>query len=234
MRRLSMPRRGHRLAYEGDGDPRTAPRPSWRTPLTVKVALKTMLLAAVLVASASGVFLGAQHLLPAGDRYRRPPGAGPIVATVPPPAAANEKAETVLSAAVEAISAPRTSAKVEPDRVPGAAAAHVQSAPLDAATPAPAPGPPRKSIAPALRPDEVEGYLAKGERLLKAGDVATARLFFARVAEAGEARGALAMARSFDPEVLRTLSIYGIKPNLEEAARWRVKAKNLGMSPPGR
>jgi len=234
MSRLSMPRRRQRLAYEGNGDA-TAPlrSPSRPAPSKVKVALKTTLLAGVLVASASGVFLGAQHFLPAGGGYRSPPGAEPVVATDPPPAAANEEAEPVLAAAVE-ISAPRPSAKVEPDRAPAAATAHVPAAPMLAATPAPTPEPLRESIAPALPRDEVEGYLARGEQLLKTGDVATARLFFARAAEAGEARGALAMARSFDPEVLRTLRIYGIRPNLEEAARWRAKAKNLGMTAPAR
>jgi len=234
MSRLSMPRRRQRLAYEGDGDA-TAPlrSPSRPAPSKVKVALKTTLLAGALVASASGVFLGAQHFLPAGG-YRSPPGAEPVVATDPPPAAASEEAEPVLAAAVETTSAPRPSAKVEADRAPAAAAAHLPAAPMLAATPAPTPEPLRESIAPALPRDEVEGYLARGEQLLKTGDVATARLFFARAAEAGEARGALAMARSFDPEVLRTLRIYGIQPNLEEAARWRAKAKNLGMTAPAR
>ena len=156
------------------------------------------------------------------------------MATDPPPAAANEEAEPVLAAAVETTSAPRPSAKVEPDRAPAAATAHVPAAPMLAATPAPTPEPLREPIAPALPRDEVEGFLARGEQLLKTGDVATARLFFARAAEAGEARGALAMARSFDPEVLRTLRIYGIQPNLEEAARWRAKAKNLGVTAPAR
>ena len=57
---------------------------------------------------------------------------------------------------------------------------------------------------PSLPRDEIEDYLAKGERMLKAGDIAAARLFFSRAAEAGEVRGALAMARSFDQETLRT------------------------------
>jgi hypothetical protein len=230
MSRLSMPRRGHRLAYEGDGDARAAPL--CRSPSKLKVALKAMLLTGVLVVSAGGVFLGAQHFLPAGGGYRSPPGAGPVVATVPMPAAATEKAEPVVAAAVETISASRATGKFEADRAP-AAATHVPAATMVAA-PAPTSEPLRQSIAPALPRDEVEGYLARGERLLKAGDVATARLFFARAAEAGEARGALAMAQSFDPAVLRTLRIYGIQPDLEEAARWRARAKNLEMTSPGR
>ena len=64
--------------------------------------------------------------------------------------------------------------------------------------------------------------------MLKAGDIAAARLFFTRAAEAGEVRGALAMARSFDQETLRTLPVYGLQPNPQEAARWYAKAKDLG------
>jgi TPR repeat protein len=83
---------------------------------------------------------------------------------------------------------------------------------------------------PAVPRDEVEGYLAKGERMLKAGDVAAARLFFARAAEAGDARGALAMARTHDPEALRRLPVYGMQPDPAEAARWYAKAKDLGAT----
>ena len=91
-----------------------------------------------------------------------------------------------------------------------------------------APEPLRQASAPTLPRDEIEGYLAKGERMLKAGDIAAARLFFSRAAEAGEVRGALAMARSFDQETLRTLPVYGLQPNPQEAARWYAKAKDLG------
>ena len=139
-------------------------------------------------------------------------------------------------------------AKVEPEPAPVPAAAPVQSplpaiaipappaaapaavpAPVLAASPpAPAPEPLRQANAPSLPQDEIEGYLAKGERMLKAGDIAAARLFFSRAAEAGEVRGALAMARSFDAETLRTLPVYGLQPNPQEAARWYAKAKDLG------
>ena len=66
--------------------------------------------------------------------------------------------------------------------------------------------------------------------MLKDGDVATARLFFARAAEAGEARGALGMARSFDHTELRKLTVLGLRPNPEEAARWYAKAQDLGLT----
>jgi len=111
---------------------------------------------------------------------------------------------------------------------PAAAPVAVPAPALAASPPAPAPEPLRQASAPSLPRDEIEGYLAKGERMLKAGDIAAARLFFTRAAEASEVRGALAMARSFDQETLRTLPVYGLQPNPQEAARWYAKAKDLG------
>ena len=214
MSRLSMPRRRQRLAYEGDGDA-TAPlrSPSRPAPSKVKVALKTTLLAGALVASASGVFLGAQHFLPC-RWVQDPPGAEPVVATDPPPAAASEEAEPVLAAAVETTSAPRPSAKVEPDRAPAAAAAHLPTAPMLAATPAPTPEPLRKSIALALPRDEVEGYLARGEQPAQAPATSPRRgSFFARAAEAGGSARRARHGPEFRP------GIPALAPNLRHTAQ---------------
>ncbi|MFL5004701.1 MAG: hypothetical protein ACJ8DK_05080 [Microvirga sp.] len=228
----ALPRRGQRLAYEAGGRAAPLRRPR-RASSSLKVALKTILLAGVLVASGGGAFLSAQRFLPAGERLRISAGPEPVA-----PAAAQ----------LEQIPAAWTSAKVEPEPAPAAAAAPVQSpllaiavpappaaapvavpAPaLAASPPAPAPEPLRQASGPNLPRDEIEGYMAKGERMLKAGDIAAARLFFTRVAEAGEVRGALAMARSFDQETLRTLPVYGLQPSPQEAARWYAKAKDLG------
>jgi len=230
----ALPRRGQRLAYEAGGRAAPLRRPR-RASSSLKVALKTILVAGVLVASGGGAFLSAQRFLPAGERLRISAGPEPVA-----PAAAQ----------LEQIPAAWTSAKVEPEPAPAAAAAPVQSpllaiavpappaaapvavpAPaLAASPPAPAPEPLRQASGPNLPRDEIEGYMAKGERMLKAGDIAAARLFFTRVAEAGEVRGALAMARSFDQETLRTLPVYGLQPNPEEAARWYARAKDLGMT----
>jgi hypothetical protein len=229
----ALPRRGQRLAYEADGRAAAPLRRPRRASSSLKVALKTILLAGVLVASGGGAFLSAQRFLPAGERLRISAGPEPVAAAVAP---------------LEQIPAAWASAKVEPEPAPAPAATPVQSPlpaianpappaaallavppPALAASPAaPAPEPLRQASAPSLPRDEIEGYLAKGERMLKAGDIAAARLFFTRAAEAGEVRGALAMARSFDQETLRTLPVYGLQPNPQEAARWYAKAKDLG------
>ena len=232
----ALPRRGQRLAYEAGGRAAAPLRRPRRASSSLKVALKTILLAGVLVASGGGAFLSAQRFLPNGDRLTILAGPEPVAAAVSPAAAPLEQ----ITASVRA--------KVEPEPAPVPAAAPVQSPPpaiaipvppaaapaavpapvLAASPPAPAPEPLRQANAPSLPQDEIEGYLAKGERMLKAGDIAAARLFFSRAAEAGEVRGALAMARSFDAETLRTLPVYGLQPNPQEAARWYAKAKDLG------
>jgi hypothetical protein len=228
----ALPRRGQRLAYEVGGRAAPLRRPR-RASSSLKVALKTILLAGVLVASGGGAFLSAQRFLPAGERLRISAGPEPVAAAVAPAAAP-----------LEQIPAAWTSAKVEPEPAPvqsplpaipipappAAAPVAVPVPALAASPPAPAPAPEplRQASAPSLPRDEIEGYLAKGERMLKAGDIAAARLFFSRAAEAGEVRGALAMARSFDAETLRTLPVYGLQPNPQEAARWYAKAKDLG------
>ncbi|MFL5325005.1 MAG: hypothetical protein ACJ8A4_12220 [Microvirga sp.] len=228
----ALPRRGQRLAYEAGGRAAPLRRPR-RASSSLKVALKTILLAGVLVASGGGAFLSAQRFLPAGERLRILAGPEPVAAAVAP---------------LGQVPAAWASAKVEPEPAPAPAATPVQSplpaidipAPpaatpvavpppaLAASPPAPAPEPLRQASGPNLPRDEIEGYMAKGERMLKAGDIAAARLFFTRVAEAGEVRGALAMARSFDQETLRTLPVYGLQPSPQEAARWYAKAKDLG------
>src|SRR5215217_4510402 len=211
----ALPRRGQRLAYEVGGRAAPLRRPR-RASSSLKVALKTILLAGVLVASGGGAFLSAQRFLPNGDRLRILAGPEPVAAAVSP-----------ASAPLEQIPAAWASAKVELEPAPPAAAP-VAAPVLAASPPAPAPEPLRQASAPTLPRDEIEGYLAKGERMLKAGDIAAARLFFTRAAEASEVRGALAMARSFDQETLRTLPVYGLQPNPQEAARWYAKAKDLG------
>ncbi|HEX8164235.1 MAG TPA: hypothetical protein VF601_00420 [Beijerinckiaceae bacterium] len=171
----------------------------------------------------------------ANDKAGAEPAGDPMQtsATVPP------KAVAPVTAAVAAPVTP-TPASVAPAPTPAQAPA--APAPLAASPAVSAQGivqeavqaireAPREAVSTLAIPrDEVEAYLAKGERMLKAGDVAAARLFFGRAAEAGESRGALAMARTYDPEVLRRLPVYGMQPNPAEAARWYAKAKDLGAA----
>ena len=87
----------------------------------------------------------------------------------------------------------------------------------------------RDPAGPVLRlsPEEVEAHLARGEDKLKAGEVAAARLYFERVALSGDARGALGMARTYDPAVLATLPLIGPQGDAAAARLWRERAGSL-------
>ena len=63
------------------------------------------------------------------------------------------------------------------------------------------------------------------ERLLARGGLAAARLFFRRVAEAGDPRGAEGMARTYDPAALAALPLYGVAGDAAAAQRWREAAR---------
>jgi len=73
-----------------------------------------------------------------------------------------------------------------------------------------------------------ESFLDRGRKLLASGNIASARLFLQRAADAGLADGALAMGDTFDPIELRRLDAIGIHPDPSEARHWYEKARELG------
>jgi hypothetical protein len=96
--------------------------------------------------------------------------------------------------------------------------------------------PPRQQSAPAvprlaLSQDEIAAHLARGEERLKAGEVAAARLFFERVALSGDARGALGMARTYDPAVLAKLPVLGAHADAAAAGTWYERAAAVRGAP---
>jgi hypothetical protein len=81
---------------------------------------------------------------------------------------------------------------------------------------------------PPVSPAEEEILLKKGSILLNNGDVSAARLNFEALALRGSAKGAFAMAQSFDPAVLGSMTIAGLRPDLAKAKEWYSKAAQLG------
>jgi hypothetical protein len=63
------------------------------------------------------------------------------------------------------------------------------------------------------------------EERLARGDLAGARLFFGRAASSSDPRGALGMARTFDPETFRRVRVVGLRPDPDQAAQWYARAK---------
>jgi len=84
---------------------------------------------------------------------------------------------------------------------------------------------------PAADPSEIAAKMKIGGDLMAHGDITAARMMFQRVAEAGEAAGAFALAETYDPVVLRPLRLRGgIAPDPALARSWYEKARDLGSS----
>jgi len=67
-----------------------------------------------------------------------------------------------------------------------------------------------------------------GDTKLESGDVAAARTFYQRAAQAGNGAAAAAIGRTFDPNVLARMGPVDIEPNPPLAAFWYRKALALG------
>ena len=71
-------------------------------------------------------------------------------------------------------------------------------------------------------------YMQRGQDLLASGNVASARAFFRRAADAGDAQGAIAMGATYDPNYFQQLGIQGMLADSATAQQWYEKAAELG------
>jgi hypothetical protein len=115
------------------------------------------------------------------------------------------------------------------DRVQTAAPANVvpppapknEFAPSTAATP--------KQQAGQRVPEAEESQLmSRAEKAMQLGQVAAARMIYENLAGRGSARGAYALAQTYDPVVLVPSKILGLSPDVELARQWYRKAAELG------
>lgn len=70
--------------------------------------------------------------------------------------------------------------------------------------------------------------MVRGDRYMNQGDVAAARLIYYSLARQNFADAALALARTYDPEILSALAVRGLRPDIAEARAWYEKARDLG------
>ena len=77
---------------------------------------------------------------------------------------------------------------------------------------------------------EVASLITRGQSLALAGDVAAARLPLQRAAKTGNAFAVLALAATYDPNVLEQVGIYGAVSDVTEARRWYQRAEEYGSS----
>lgn len=74
--------------------------------------------------------------------------------------------------------------------------------------------------------------LSQGEIHLRNGNIVFARVLFEELAARGSARGAFAVAQTYDSTVLQQIGAVGIQGDVEKAKSWYRKAAELGNTPP--
>ena len=90
--------------------------------------------------------------------------------------------------------------------------------------------------APAVQPMSPENaaLMEKGQVLMRSGDIASARLLFQRLANAGIADAALALAATYDPRYLAQHNLIGVAGDETKAHHWYRRASELGSTEAGR
>jgi hypothetical protein len=88
---------------------------------------------------------------------------------------------------------------------------------------------PRRS-GPLLTPQEEAVLLKRGEDLLSQGGIAAARILFEELSARESAKGALALARSYDPAFSTNARRSAIAPDLDKALMWYRRADELGSA----
>jgi hypothetical protein len=160
---------------------------------------------------------------------RAPPEAlqaGEVSVTTPPPGSIAPREVPRVETSPEVTA---DAGAAEPNRPPEASALPSDPAPNTGSISS---APPPTTAKPATNPQEIALLVERGRALFEAGDVAAARLFFRRAANAGDAAAAVAMGATYDPDVLAKRFIRGIEPDAQEARIWYEKARALG-SPEG-
>ena len=77
--------------------------------------------------------------------------------------------------------------------------------------------------------DESSALIERGRLLVRNGDIAGARLLFARAAEVGSGHAALLLGDTYDPVVLAGMGVLGARGDLAKARQWYERAKALGV-----
>ena len=88
--------------------------------------------------------------------------------------------------------------------------------------------PPQAEVVRSLDSKEIAGLLKRGQELLAAGDVQSARLLLLRGAEARNARAALLVGTTYDPARLRQIGADGPLADVAQARTWYQRAKEWG------
>jgi hypothetical protein len=92
------------------------------------------------------------------------------------------------------------------------------------------PRPARPPSEPGFSGEEIAAIVARGDASLATGDVASARLFYERAADSGEAQAAVRLGETFDPLFLDRPRLRGVSGDLSMALFWYRRARDLGAT----
>jgi hypothetical protein len=157
------------------------------------------------------------------------------------PAAPNPEDKLAVSVPVlsQSFAAPRPTAEVvapEDAREPIQTTVLPVPSPTGVAAPSPPPAPAAKLTGSAAGPPlaqlrlsaaEIAALLGRADRLFALGDISSARLFYERAADAGNARAALRLGNTFDPAFLDFAHLR-IRGDTGKALYWYTQARKLG------
>jgi hypothetical protein len=142
------------------------------------------------------------------------PGAGDGPSQIGPDmAATSAKADPALPTTNEALPAIATAPSVSPPDAAPAAKTTLASAPPEEARP------------PAT---DTAALMSRGDTLFELRDIVSARLFYERAANAGNAQAAIRLGETFDPSFLARAGLNGVRGDPAVAVLWYQRARELG------
>jgi hypothetical protein len=146
------------------------------------------------------------------------PAPAPAASAQPLPAPPNAGKPEMPKEATPSVAKLETPKEPAPDNAPAPEAA------------APTAQKPTVPSEPRLTAAEAAALLSRGDSLFSVGDVASARLYYERAAEAGNGDAALRLGETYDPTFLERAKLRAIKGDLKTAAFWYRRAKELGVA----
>jgi hypothetical protein len=78
--------------------------------------------------------------------------------------------------------------------------------------------------------EEEDAAMDRASDLLEKADIAAARLIYESLTHKGSGRAAFAMGQTYDPVFLGRFVVEGLKPDIEQATKWYLRAAELGSS----
>lgn len=164
-----------------------------------------------------------------GQPARAPETTPPAAALAPARDPAKQKPPSPV-----ATPAPAQASRVPEPTPPLASPAPQQEQTMPQGTSRPT-SPPRPQSPADQRPSptEIAALVTRGDRFLSAGDIASARLFYERAADAGDGSAALRLGATFDPGFLGRAGVRETAGDPAQASSWYQRARDLGSATAG-